>query len=63
MLIDELEKRSFLWDVFDKEYHNRKALSPLLLIHCLLLPLPGFSSSSFKTSRAAKTANNEPTLL
>lgn len=23
-LIDELEKRSCLWDVFDKDYHNRK---------------------------------------
>ena len=23
-LIDELEKRSCLWDVFDKDYHNRE---------------------------------------
>ena len=23
-LIDELEKRSCLWDIFDKEYHNRE---------------------------------------
>ena len=24
MLIDELEKRSCLWHIFDKDYHNRE---------------------------------------
>ena len=121
-LIDELEKRSCLWDVFGKDYHEREkrevayteledilkhtkqyigensgpedatwsrncqnkllevktsnqstwvffdrqflhdvveiALSSLLLIHCLVFTLPGFLSSSFKTSKATKTASN-----
>ena len=48
-LIDELEKRSCLWDVFDKDYHNRDKRD---VAHTELAEILSYSKQEVKTKKS-----------